>query len=153
MDQTLRALTEILQQAVLTVFLFVLLYGYLNIMLFGPLRKVLKQRDDLTAGTRKAAQESLAVAERKTAEYEGKLRDARTEIYREQEEQRRLWLSAQAEQVAEARARSEAQVRSAKESLLAEAASARQSLDASIGMLADEIVSQVLGGKAGREHA
>ena len=45
-------------------------------MLFGPLNRLLKQREELTAGTRNAAEKSLKDAERKVQEYEAKMREA-----------------------------------------------------------------------------
>src|SRR5882724_12214445 len=96
MEQTLHALAGILLKSVPTVCLLLFLYWYLKAMLFGPLTRVLKQRDELTAGTRHAAQKSLKDAERKVQEYEAKMREARAEVYREQEEIRRQWLADQA---------------------------------------------------------
>ena len=114
MEQTLQALGGILLKAIPTVCLVLLLYFYFKVMLFGPLEKVLKRRDELTEGARKVAAESLAAAERKAQEYEAKLRDARAEVYREQEETRRRWLEDQASQIAKARQSAEGLVRAAK---------------------------------------
>ncbi len=144
MEQTLRALGEILQKASVTIFLLIVLFWYLRATLYGPLEKILKQRDDLTEGTRKGAADSLAEADRKTAEYEAKIRDARTEIYREQEELRRQWLDEQASQVAGAHERASKQVQGARQQIAAEAASAQKSLDATTGVLADQIATAVL---------
>ena len=117
-------------------------------MLFKPLAKTLKQRDDLTKGARKTAEESLASAERKTAEYEAKLRAARAEVYREQEEMRRKWLIEQAEQIERGRERTAAAVRNAKFEIAREAAAARTSLLETSGMLADQIVGSILNRRA-----
>jgi F-type H+-transporting ATPase subunit b len=144
MEQTLRALSEILQKASVTIVLLIVLYWYLKAMLYGPLEKMLKQRGELTDGTRKAAADSLAAADRKTSDYEAKLRDARTELYKGQEELRRQWLDEQASHMAGARERSSEQVQRAKQQITAEAAAARQSLEASVGVLADQIASAVL---------
>jgi F-type H+-transporting ATPase subunit b len=144
MEQTLKSLVEILQKAVPTILFLLLLYFYFKAMLFGPLNKVLKQRDELTRGARKSAEESLSAAERKTQEFEAKLLEARAEVYREQEEMRRKWLEDQANQVAEAHDRSLAAVRKAKEQIAAEAAAARESLAAASGALADEIAQALL---------
>ena len=144
MEQTLRALGEILQKASVTIVLLIVLFWYLRAMLYGPLEKILKQRDDLTEGTRKGAANSLAEADRKTAEYEARIRDARSEVYREQEELRRQWLDEQASQVAGAHERSSKHVQSARQQIAAEAAAARQSLDGAIGALADQIATAVL---------
>jgi F-type H+-transporting ATPase subunit b len=148
MEQTLHALAGILQKASVTIGLLLLLHFYLKAMLFGPLEKVLKQRDALTKGARKTAEQSLALAEQKTQEYEAKLREARGEVYKDQEETRRRWLEDQAAQIAQAREVTSAVVRKAKEEIAAEAAAARQSLTESSGALADEIATTVLARRA-----
>ena len=148
MEQTLQALGGILVKAIPTVVLVLLLHCYLKAMLFGPLEKILKQREELTEGARKAASASLAEAERKSAEYEAKLRDARAEVYREQEETRRKWLDRQATQVAEARAAMEVSVREAKAQIATEAATARTTLLSTSSALADEIATAVLSRRA-----
>ena len=148
MEQTLHALAGILQKAALTVALLLLLHFYLKAMLFGPLEKVLKERDRLTKGAREAGARSLAAADKKTQEYEAKLREARAEVYKEQEEIRRRWLEDQASEVAQARERNAAAVRKAREEIVAEAAAARRSLTESSGALADEIATTVLAGRA-----
>jgi len=148
MEQTLHALAGILQKAALTIGLLLLLHFYLKAMLFGPLEKVLKERDHLTKGARKAAEQSLAAADKKTQEYEAKLREARAEVYKEQEEIRRRWIEDQASQVAQAREWNAAAVRKAREEVVAQAAEAHRSLTESSGALADEIATAVLAGRA-----
>ena len=149
MDQTLHALGGILLKSIPTVVLLLFLYFYLKSMLFGPLTRVLKQRDELTAGTRHAAQKSLKDAERKVQEYEAKMREARAEVYREQEETRKRWLADQASQVEGARARTGQTVQRAKEEMAVEIAAARQTLAASAAGLADQIATAVLSRRAG----
>jgi F-type H+-transporting ATPase subunit b len=147
MEQTLQALSGILLKALVTVFFVVLLHFYLKGMLFGPLARILKEREALTEGAKKSAATSLAEAEHKTAEYEVKLREARAEVYREQEAMRRQWLDEQAKQVAEARAASEVRVRAAKAEIAAEAAAARNNLSGTAATLADQIAGSILAGK------
>ena len=149
MNQILQALAGILLKAIPTMCLLLFLYFYLKAMLFSPLTRVLKQRDELTAGTRLAADKSLRDAERKVQEYEAKIREARAEIYREQEVTRAQWLADQAPQLAEARERTGAATMKAKEHMAEEVAAARQSLMESSGALADEIAAAVLAGRAG----
>ena len=149
MEQTLHALAGILQKAVLTVGLLLVLHFYLKAMLFGPLEKVLKERDRLTKGARQAGEQSLAAADQKTKEYEAKLREARAEVYKEQEEMRRRWIEDQASQTAQARERNAAAVRKARDEISAEAEAARLSLTESSGALAEEIATAVLAGRAG----
>jgi F-type H+-transporting ATPase subunit b len=148
MEQTIQALLGILLKAVPTVGLLIFLLFYFKAVLFGPLDKILKQRGVLTEGARKAADESLASADRKATEYETKLRDARAVVYKEQEETRKRWLDDQASQVAEARARSEASVKAEKAAIASEAAAARQTLSQTSATLADRIVATVLSRKA-----
>lgn len=148
MEQTLQSLLGLLEKAVPTVLLLLLLHFYFKSMLFGPLAKILKEREALTAGARKTAEDSLASAERKTAEYEAKLRDARGEVYREQEEIRRKWLVEQAEHIDQARERSANAVRAAKEQIAREAVAARTGLLETSGQLADQIAGTILSRRA-----
>ncbi len=148
MGQTLQALSGILLKAIPTICLLLLVHFYFKAMLFGPLEKVLKKREELTEGARKAAQQSLASAERKQQEYEAKFRDARADVYRAQEDMRRRWLEDQAAQMADARQRSEARVHAAKQQIAVETAAARENLKNTSGALADEIATAVLGRSA-----
>ena len=67
MEETLRALGEILLKAVPTFVLVFLLYLYLSRMFFRPLEAVLQKRYAATEGARKLADESLAKAAAKTS--------------------------------------------------------------------------------------
>jgi F-type H+-transporting ATPase subunit b len=149
MEQTLEALGGIILKAIPTVVILLFLHFYLKAMLFRPLQKVLKQRDELTAGARKAAEASLAAAERKAQEYEGKLNEARAELYRQHEETRKQWLQDQATQTAEARARMEATVKEARARIAAESEASRQTLRETSESLADQIATRILTRTAG----
>jgi F-type H+-transporting ATPase subunit b len=135
--------------AIPTAILLLLLNWYFKVMLFGPLDRVLKQREDLTEGARKSADESLAAAERKHREFEKKLNDAKAEVYRAQEEMRRKWLEDQAEHVDLARKGSEQTVHEARQQIEAEASAARGNLAATTATLADEIATTILARKSG----
>jgi F-type H+-transporting ATPase subunit b len=148
MQETLQALGGILLKAIPTVVLLIILHFYLKAVLFGPLDRALKQRRELTEGARKIAEESLAAATHKADEYEAKLRDARAVVYKQQEEIRKRWLDEQAQQVAEARTRSESAVKAAREAITQDAAEARKSLQETSSAVADQIVAMVLGRKA-----
>jgi len=144
MQQTLQALSGILLKAVPTSLLLIILYFYLKAMLFNPLQKVLKQREELTAGARKAADESLAAAERKAQDYEAKFQHARSEVYKEQEETRRIWMEDQAKQIAEGKARTAATVTATRKQLTDETAAAKQNLVETSAALADRIATMIL---------
>ena len=117
MEQTLQALTGILQKAVVTIVLFIFLHWFLKIMLFGPLDKVLKERRGMTDGARKSAEKSLAAAEEKARQFEIQLQAARSQVYKEQEETRSKWLADQADQFGQARTTMGATVAQAKQVL------------------------------------
>ena len=148
MQETLQALGGILLKSIPTVVLLIILHFYLKAMLFGPLDRVMRQRRELTEGARKIAEDSLAAATRKADEYEAKLRDARAVVYKEQEEIRKRWLEEQAKEVAQARSRMEASVKTAREALAQEAAAARAALQQTSSTLADQIANTVLGRRA-----
>ena len=136
-------------KAIPTICFLLILHWYFKAMLFGPLDKVLKQRDELTDGARKSAAQSLATAEQKQKEYEQKFNEARAELYRAQEETRRKWLEEQASQVEAARQRSAQIVHEARQQIEVEATSARESLAGTTAQLADEIASSILARKHG----
>lgn len=144
MESTLRALGQILLQALPTFFLVLLLHQYLKAVFFKPLARVLAEREEATAGARRKANEALARAEQKAAAYEESLRAARNDIYREQEEMRRTWQDEQSAQIATARVRSDAAVKDAREQLAREAQAARASLEGNVRMLADQITHTLL---------
>ncbi len=148
MEETLQALGGILLKAIPTVIFLIILHFYLKAMLFGPLDRVLKQRRELTEGARKVAEDSLAAAARKAEEYEAKLGDARGAVYKQQEEIRKRWLDEQAQQVADARARSEASVKAARDAIAEDVTAARKSLQDTSAVVADQIVATVLGRRA-----
>jgi F-type H+-transporting ATPase subunit b len=149
MEQTLQALGGLMVKAIPTMLFFIFLYYFFKVMLFGPLAKVLKQREELTAGARKGAESSLAEAERKQREYEAKFNEARAEVYRSQEETRKKWLEDQTAAADAAKAEADQKVHTAKAQITGDAATARENLVASAGTLADHITSVVLARRVG----
>ena len=114
MEETLRALGEILLKAVPTFVLVLLLYAYLSRIFFRPLEEVLQKRYAATEGARKRADESLAKAAAKTAEYEAAIRAARGEVYNELGQLRRQLQADRATAIEQARRETEAQINAAK---------------------------------------
>lgn len=147
MDSTLQALGQLITQAIPTVVIVLFLWFYLKFVFFGPMEGVLSQRDAATIGARRQANEALKRAEALAADYEEKIRAARSEIYREQEEQRRQWQAEESARIAEARAKADAMVRQARAGIAAEAEIARESLKRNVQALADEITATILDGR------
>lgn len=148
MDETLRSLGGLLLKAIPTIVLLLIVHFYLKRMFFGPLREVLAKRREATEGARKSAEALVAQAAEKSAALEAALRKAREEVYREQEETRRRWISEQTEQLEETRRNSRDLIHQAKQQLDAETAAAKRELTATTAALADRIAQSLLEGKA-----
>jgi F-type H+-transporting ATPase subunit b len=145
MEETLRQLGGILLKAVPTFILVVLLHLYLKFIFFKPLGRVLQERYDATEGARKLADESLARAAQKAADYEAALRAARAETYKELEHLRRELQDDRAASVKEARARAESAIAQAKAALSAEVETLKRDLQTESAALADRIATKILG--------
>lgn len=148
MDSILSALGGILLNAVPTFLLIILLHFYLKSTFFGPMEKVLHQREEATAGARKRAGEALASANVKLRQYDEMIQAARNEVYKDQEEIRRKLKADQDLQIAEASARSKQMIAEAREKIAGEAAAARHTLEAEARALASRITDQILDGRA-----
>ena len=148
MEETLRQLGGILLRAVPTFILVVLLHLYLKFIFFKPLERVLRERYDATEGARKLAEESIARASQKAAEYEAALRAARADTYKEMEQLQRKLHDDRAASVKEARAQADAAVAHAKAALTAEVEALKKNLGAESDALADRIASKILTGRA-----
>ncbi len=148
MDETLRALGEILLNAVPTFLLVVFLHFYLKKMFFQPMERVLRQRFEATEGARKLAEQALANASARTAEYEAKIRAAKSEIYQSQEEIFKQLQEAQDAQVAAAHSSAQTATRSAREQLARDVEEAKATLAQSADTLATEIAEKLLRGNA-----
>src|SRR5947209_13083548 len=144
MDETLHALGGILLKAIPTLVLLVVVHLYLKTVFFRPLEDVLAKRRAMTEGARESAEALLQRASEKTAEYEVKLRDAREEIYREQEEMRRRWVDDQTKRIEEARLKTRDLIRQAKEQIEAETVSAKRELSVWSDARADQIAHSLL---------
>lgn len=144
MDAVLDALGELILKALPTLILLILLHIYLRWMFYRPMDRLLQERWEATDGARKAADEALARAERKAAEYEEALRQARLELAAEQEKARQRLQAEQSVALSEARAGTDTMVQEARASLAREADEARKDLETEAERLAGEIVSAIL---------
>ena len=146
MEQMLHSAGVLLVQALPTFFVVVLLHWYLKTTLFQPLEKVLADRHAETQGARDQATAALKAAELKVAEYDAKLRAARTEIYQEQDVWRRGLLDDQNLAISKARDESKALIADARASIATELDAARTVLERDADGLADRIVGSILRG-------
>jgi F-type H+-transporting ATPase subunit b len=144
MDEVLRSLSGLLLKAIPTILLVVAIHFYLKRTYFRPMARVLAERYEATEGARKLAEETLAKASAKAAEYEAALRSARSDIYREQEELRKKLREDQAKAIQQARRSAEASVKQASNQLAGELEAAKQSLAFQTDSLANQIVQTIL---------
>lgn len=130
----------------LWVIVFLLLTTYLlNTLIFKPILGVIEARTKAVADARALAQSAGERAAAATTEYSQKLNAARSEVYRQMDEKRRLALERRAAVVAETRATVERELSEATAKVTAQAAEARARLDQEAGTLAGAIVLRVLG--------
>ena|ERR1051326_175539 len=149
MDALVQALGGLLLKAVPTIVLLIFVHFYLKFMLFRPLQKIRSQRREATEGAREAGKKSLELAAEKATMYDLALREARAEMYREQEETRRRWLGDQTARVEEARQSARAMIKEAGQKLDEDVAEARRDLTTRSQMLAMQIV-ETLAAKGAR---
>jgi F-type H+-transporting ATPase subunit b len=144
MDETLHQLGELLLGAVPTVILLALLYALYRGIVHQPLRRVIEERRSKTEGAVEKSRADIAAAEARTAEYEQRLREARSAVFRAQEARRQAALQARSNAVNETRTRAQQQVQAAKNDIESDRSAAEQGLQADAASLAQEIVRRVL---------
>jgi F-type H+-transporting ATPase subunit b len=124
--------------------LLLIVHFYLKWMFFRPLRDVLAKRRAATTGLRESAQALLAKAEEQAKSIAARLETAREEIYQEQEESRRRWITEQTERLEAARHQARELIHQSKLQLEAETATAKRELAATADSLADQIARSLL---------
>ena len=102
------------------------------------------ERDARSIGAQKAAEAAQFAASEKLKEYQDALKQARAQIYVEQEAARKKLLDERGNLLKDARAKSALEVASAKEQVAAELLAARRDMEAAIPQLAAEIASRIL---------
>lgn len=148
MEATLKALADLLLEAVPTIVFFLFLTWYLARVFFKPLAVILEERRKATEGVRALAQQAEEAADKRQTEFERALQLARGEIYQEQEKLRRQWAAEQAEAVAQARAEVDKQIEDSKRQIAGEVQQAQSELDSRIEALSEAIVNALVERKA-----
>ncbi len=135
---------QLFLEAVPTIIIVLLFYLVMKYTFFGPLMRVMAERDARTEGARRAAEASQAAAKEKIRAYEEALRKARAAVYAEQDTVRRAIMDARAAAAREARNRAMERVKSEKDALAKEVAAARTQLESTSPQLAAEIAERLL---------
>lgn len=149
MDETLRQLGELAFGAIPTIILFVLIWILYRVIVHNALIHALSERRSQTVGATEKARTDVAAADRKTAEYEQKLREARLAVFKSQETRRQQVLDEKTMAVAEARGAAEAMIASARAQIQKESEIAKVRIEAESSNLAKEIIRSIL--RAGSE--
>jgi F-type H+-transporting ATPase subunit b len=137
-------LGELFLGAAPTILIILLFYFILRALFFKPLLQVMAERDARTAGAQRAAEAAQAAAAEKVKQYQEALKQARVQVYAEQEAARKKLLDERAAQLKEARSKAAAEVGAAKERVAGELAAARRDLESTVGQLAAEIARRIL---------
>jgi len=147
---------EIIQQvgsfmlgAVPTMVLFTVLVLAYQFLIQGPLSATLKERRARTVGAVEDAHKAIETADARAGEYARRLRQARAEVYKAREQRVKQWVAERDAALDVARKSAGEKVAQARVELEAEAAGARQSIEAAAGELAGQIVRAVLPAAAG----
>lgn len=134
-----------LQALPITVIVF-FLYFFLRWAFWEPLERVLAARQAATEGAKKEAEEILGRAQEKLRQYEDSLRQARAEIYRQQETARGATLETRSRILKETREKAGESIRQAKLEVAREVEQAKKELEAESERLADQIARSLLSG-------
>ncbi len=123
---------------------FLVLMFVLNIILYKPLLKIFKEREDSTKGALSAAREMDAKKEEGIAQMNKDLGEARKKAKDAFESMRNEGLNAQKQALTDAETKAGAMLQKAREELQAEVARARQALRADVEKFSDEIVRKLV---------
>jgi F-type H+-transporting ATPase subunit b len=137
-------LGDLFLQAVPTVLTILLFYFILRALFFAPLLKIMAEREARTAGAQKAAEVAQAAAAEKVKAYQEALKQARGQVYAEQEAARKKLLDERAEQIKTARLAASSEVTAAKARITGELAAARREVESTVGQLSAEIARRIL---------
>jgi F-type H+-transporting ATPase subunit b len=144
MDTILRQIGELLISSIPTIISLLIVWTGYRYIVHGKLQQVLAQRHALTQGAIQQAQEEIARAETRTAEYEQRVREARAQIYKTQQANRQRIMDTRNAALAEARKQAGDKVKEARAGLVATVATSKAALREQADALADKVIESVL---------
>ncbi|WP_109488012.1 ATP synthase F0 subunit B [Occallatibacter savannae] len=144
MEDIVQQVVALLLGAIPTILLFVVLVAAYQLLVQGPLNRVLAERRARTSGAVEDAHKAIADAEAKAAEYADKLRLARAEIFKMREQRAKQRSSEREAALDEARKAAGTKVAQARTEIDAETDRARQAIQGSAGELASQVVRALL---------
>jgi F-type H+-transporting ATPase subunit b len=139
-----RQVGELLLFSIPTIICLLVVWGAYRVLVYNKLKQILAERHARTEGAVEQAKAAIASAEERTAEYEKKLREARTQIYAAQESARNRMIEQRSDALAEARRQAEKMIKDARATLDQDIVAAKAGLQKQAETLADQIVQSVL---------
>ncbi len=144
MDTVLRQIGELLIKSIPTIISVLVLWTAYTFLVHNKLRQVLAQRHALTEGAIERAQQEIAIAEKRTAEYEQQVREARSQIYKAQQASRQRVMDERNAALAESRQNAGEMVKKARTALEADTVGAKAGLEQQANVLADQVIATIL---------
>jgi F-type H+-transporting ATPase subunit b len=135
---------ELLLSSIPTIICLLVVWGAYRLLVHSKLQQILAERHARTEGAIQQAQAAISEAERRTAEYEQKLRDARAQVYAAQESYRNKVMEQRAAALAQARKQSEEMIKSARAAVEQDMVAAKAGLQKQVELLADQIIQSIL---------
>ena len=129
---------------ILHVIIILVMVYVLNATLYKPINQILESREKRTRGRLSEAQEIMKGVKEKLADYEGSLRQARSEAYALAESQRAEAMMERQRRVNEMRNELAQSIATAREAIQEQAVQARASLEVESRLIARDISSRVL---------
>ena len=139
-------LGQLFLQAVPTVIIVFLFYLFMRWSFFQPIERVLAERHKRAEGSQRDAATIRATAQEKLRLYNESLRNARAQLFAEQETQRRRVLDERQAMINAARAGAQKSLEESKKTMSADVAAARAELERSSEALAQDIAETILAG-------
>jgi len=144
MEEIFQQIGALLLGALPTMLLFAVLVIAYQLLVQGPLTRVLDERRARTQGAMENAQKAIAQAEAKTAEYAEKIRQARAEIFKLREQKAKQRNAEREAALDSARKAAGAKVSEVRAEMDAETERAKQTIHGTAGELANQVVQAVL---------
>lgn len=135
---------ELLLSSIPTMICLLVVWGAYRLLVHGRLQQILAERHARTEGAIQQAQAAISEAERRTAEYEQRLREARAQVYATQESYRNKMMEQRTAALAEARKQSDEMIKSARAAIEQDMVAAKAGLQKQVEILADQIIRSIL---------
>jgi F-type H+-transporting ATPase subunit b len=141
---TLKQLGELLLTSIPTIVCLLIVWAAYRNIVQKKLVQVLADRHARTEGAIQQAQSEISKAEARTAEYEQRLREARSQIYKAQEARHRHIVEKRSAALAEAHRQADEMVKRSRTDLERDVTEARATLQTQADALAAQIIDSIL---------